>query len=455
MKMKLGVLLVVATTILQSSAFKMKKREENYEHLNHTQLVAKFQELNGNNTAANDAVHFHELEIAEDFVETHNHEPNLQWEATLNSFSTMTAAEKAQFTGVRNTTSRVKRFAKRDAEYDTTNPDSVDYTDLLPSIKFQSTCSSCWAFGAIGPLEYQVNKGDRRTRDPDTGDVVDLISLSEQQYLNCVYDREDGCDGGGDPWECWVWNNDNGLGLPRTSTVSYTADGGSSCYTGAETAIWGFKINGVRTLSNDGDSALTNAVADADIGVLTTNIAAVDSLYSYSSGIYTEDDCSVINHSVVVVGYGVSAGGTGYFKIRNSWGDWGDDGYAYFARGIAGAANINTCLVATEARYPRITGALATDVGNWCEFENSYLNGYETSVNPYKFDTWEEAALQCLKRSKITKPCKGFVLESTGKYTLRTGKKKKTSDPGDEETLWKNCWSDITFKFYDGWYSSG
>ena len=55
---------------------------------------------------------------------------------------------------------------------------------------------------------------------------------------------------------------------------------------------------------------------------------------AYESGIFTawNKESPVINHAVVLVGYG-KEDGVGYWTIRNSWSpSWGEAGYIRIAR---------------------------------------------------------------------------------------------------------------------------
>ena len=65
---------------------------------------------------------------------------------------------------------------------------------VLPDIKSQGNCGSCWAFSATASMEYAVAAATSRLR----------TALAEQEYLDCVYkdDKDDkgnkknGCSGG-------------------------------------------------------------------------------------------------------------------------------------------------------------------------------------------------------------------------------------------------------------------
>lgn len=72
-------------------------------------------------------------------------------------------------------------------------------TDLVP-IRDQGGCGSCWAFSALGVLEYQqrLKKGER-------------IQLSPQELINCN-SGSNGCNGGSPAF---------GLSYVRVSLLKY------------------------------------------------------------------------------------------------------------------------------------------------------------------------------------------------------------------------------------------
>lgn len=73
----------------------------------------------------------------------------------------------------------------------------------------------------------------------------------------------------------------------------------------------------------------------------------------YESGIFTSTSCSAeyLDHAVLAVGYGVSAGKHKYIIVKNSWGkEWGMDGYIYMSADLP-----NMCGIASCASYPIVT----------------------------------------------------------------------------------------------------
>lgn len=298
-------------------------------------------------SSADDKEHFLSFAAAANFVEDHNAEDGEEWTAEVNKFSLETEAEKALSLGLNVSTvlqEQRRSMMKRSSPSKLmVRALEADYSDKLPAIKNQGSCGSCWTFGAVASLEYQVNKARTGT----------MKSLSEQQYLDCVYEgNRDGCQGGW-PAECYTWTKNNGNMIASTATMPYVGSDGT-CNTDVQSAISGFAVTGTTYLTS-GDTAMLAAVADAEIGVISVAIGVVNSFYSYSSGVYSGASCTSINHAVDVVGYG-ELNGVGYWRVRNSWGTWGDAGYINMKRGLNGA-NVNMCSIASYAHYPIVSGA--------------------------------------------------------------------------------------------------
>lgn len=103
-----------------------------------------------------------------------------------------------------------------------------------------------------------------------------------------------------------------------------------------------------KSVTQGNESALAEAV------YFTPVVVAIDasrpSFQLYVSGVYSDPNCSStqLDHSLLLVGYGVSSVGTEYWICRNTWGEeWGEHGYINIARN-----HNNMCGIATDAIFP-------------------------------------------------------------------------------------------------------
>ncbi|GMN53959.1 hypothetical protein TIFTF001_023104 [Ficus carica] len=109
------------------------------------------------------------------------------------------------------------------------------------------------------------------------------------------------------------------------------------------------KIKGYENVPANNESALLKAVANQPVSVLVD--AGGPAFQFYSSGVFTGDYGTLINHGVTVVGYGTAADGTKYWIVKNCWGTrWGEEGYIRMQRDVG--AKEGHCGIALDASYP-------------------------------------------------------------------------------------------------------
>lgn len=210
-------------------------------------------------------------------------------------------------------------------------PKSVDWRKegLVTPVKDQGVCGACWAFASVAGIEgaWAKAKGE-------------LVSLSEQQILDCAVDGNYGCRGGfiDNALDYVVYEG----GIDTEDSYPYEALQGKCWFTFTDV---GAKISSFVGIPQNDEDALVSAVAQTPVSI---GIDAEDDFVAYESGIFTSSTCTStdINHGVTVVGYD-SLNGTDYYIIKNSWGtNWGEQGYIRMARGK------NFCGVANMAYYP-------------------------------------------------------------------------------------------------------
>ncbi|KAB1210229.1 Cysteine proteinase RD21a [Morella rubra] len=184
-------------------------------------------------------------------------------------------------------------------------PSSLDWRNkgIVTGVKDQGSCGSCWAFSSTGAIEG-INA-------LVTGD---LISLSEQELVDCDTTNE-GCEGGYMDYAFeWVINNG---GIDTESDYPYTGVDGTCNTTKEETKA--VTIDGYEDVE-ESESALLCATVQQPISVGIDG-SAID-FQLYTSGIYDgdcSDDPDDIDHAVLIMGYG-SEDGEDYWIVKNSWG---------------------------------------------------------------------------------------------------------------------------------------
>jgi C1A family cysteine protease len=214
-------------------------------------------------------------------------------------------------------------------------------------------CGSCWAYGAIGPIESIAAIQTGR-----------YVELPEQLIVDCAWTNGTGasggnfgCDGGdSDIGALEIVRKFGGVIPTAASYGSYLAVNGY-CKDMRLMDV-GAKITGWVDIKPRDEHAILEALSTK--GPLNVNIMVPDEMLYYESGVLKVDSChydpSQIDHSVVLTGYGTDEHGTDYYTIRNSWSTyWGNQGYINIARGDL------DCCVGCEAGYPELAVA-ATSV---------------------------------------------------------------------------------------------
>nr|DAD24825.1 TPA_asm: hypothetical protein HUJ06_026289 [Nelumbo nucifera] len=244
-------------------------------------------------------------------IEAFNMAGNKPYKLSVNRFADQTNEEfKASRNGYKRSTQ--PSSSKTSFRYE-------NMTSVLPSMDWRSK-------GAVTPIK-------------DQGDC-------EQELVDCDTAGGDyGCEGGFMD-NAFQFIQHNG-GLTTEANYPYKQTDGTCDK--RKSALSAAKISGYEDVPANNEVALLKAVSNQPVSV-AIDAGGFDFQF-YSSGIFTGECGTNLDHGVTAVGYGTSSDGTKYWLVKNSWGTtWGEKGYIRMKRDVASKEGL--CGIAMQASYP-------------------------------------------------------------------------------------------------------
>lgn len=215
---------------------------------------------------------------------------------------------------------------------------------LVTPPKSQGSCGACWTFASLGSIESFLLKNSWGTYD-----------FSEQHMRTChgfIPDAVDLACTGGNPKKAAAYLSRRN-GPVDESSAMYNTSVSALCNTTLDPII---SVEELILFSND-EATVKQAIID--YGALYTNMRWEDPSYNSVDYTYYYDGSESTTHAVLLCGWNdnkVTAGGTGAWIIKNSWGNtWGESGYFYISYN-------DTKALSTVAAFPSVDQIYSDEV---------------------------------------------------------------------------------------------
>jgi C1A family cysteine protease len=248
---------------------------------------------------------------------------NLPWEAADNYLTELPRERQLIRLGV--PIERITTEVTTSEDLDVADiPAAIDYRRLggknfVTSIKDQSDCGSCVAFGAVATVETTYARAIN-SHNP-------RIDLSEAHLFFCYAEGEgESCESGW--WPSRAYHHIRTTGVSDEACYPYRLP---SDHCSGRCADWGSRLTKIATASRLSTGA---QIKDwlANQGPVSACFDVYDDFFYYSSGIYSHATGSLAGgHCICIIGYDDVAN---CWICKNSWGSgWGELGFFRIAYG--------------------------------------------------------------------------------------------------------------------------
>ena len=217
----------------------------------------------------------------------------------------------------------------------------------IGTIRDQSNCGSCWAFGAVEAMSDRFCIFEN-----------EQVSISAENLLSCCTECGSGCNGGypSSAWNWWlknglvtggVYNSSDGCQPYSLANCDHhiqrkykTCEGHATTPKCSEQCVSGY-VNSYASDKHFGAYVYQVGVRPENIqddiynnGPVEATFQVYEDFLVYKSGVYQHvTGKSLGGHAVKILGWGVE-NRTLYWLVANSWNtDWGDEGFFRILRG--------------------------------------------------------------------------------------------------------------------------